>query len=226
MLKKWLSYIIPINIRKEKSLWSKTLEVTWANGELVLDSAHTNYSYGSLQRILRKGLLKIGFERVQQMSHILVLGVAGGSVIKTLTNELKYPNKITGVEIDPGVITLANHFFELNRISNLELINDDAFEYVLKTKEKFDLIIIDIFQDTKMPNFLFESFFVNRILEICVERGIVLFNTMCLNDADNQRNKAYLEILKSYNVYVQTMPRIEAHNEIIIIEKLGNNSTS
>lgn len=226
MLKKWLSYIIPINIRKEKSLWSKTLEVTWANGELVLDSAHTNYSYGSLQRILRKGMLKIGFERIQQMNHILVLGVAGGSVVKTINNEIKYLNKITGVEIDPGVIALANDFFGLNQISNLELINDDAFEYVLRTKEKFDLIIIDIFQDTKMPNFLFESFFVSRILEICSSNGIILFNTMCLNETDNKRNVTYLEALKKHNVHVQTIPRIEAHNEIIIIEKLGNHSAS
>jgi len=56
MLRKLLSYIIPIKIYKTKSTLSKTIEVTWANGELVLDSENTNYSYGSLQRILRKGL--------------------------------------------------------------------------------------------------------------------------------------------------------------------------
>jgi hypothetical protein len=32
---------------------SKSIEITWTNGELVLDSENTNYSYGSLQRILR-----------------------------------------------------------------------------------------------------------------------------------------------------------------------------
>lgn len=67
---------------------SKNLEVTWANGELVLDSKNTNYSYGSLQRILRIGLESIGFETVLKSEHILVLGVAGGSVIKTLSEEI------------------------------------------------------------------------------------------------------------------------------------------
>lgn len=38
MLRKLLSYIIPIKIYKTKSTLSKTIEVTWANGELVLDS--------------------------------------------------------------------------------------------------------------------------------------------------------------------------------------------
>jgi spermidine synthase len=226
MLKKWLSYIVPINIKTEKSHWSKTLEVTWANGELVLDSAHTNYSYGSLQRILRIGLLKIGFERIAKMNHILVLGVAGGSVIKTLTKEAVYKNKITGVEIDANVIEIAKKYFELDSISNFDLILDDAFEFVLKTKEKYDLIIIDIFQDTKMPNFLFEDFFVNRILEILEPNGMFLFNTMCLSDTDNRRNNTYLKLFDKNRVHVQTIPRIEAHNELIIVEKLGNYTTT
>lgn len=53
------------------------------NGKLVLDSKNTNYSYRNLQRILRTGLKNIGFKKINKMSQILVLGVAGGSVIKT-----------------------------------------------------------------------------------------------------------------------------------------------
>jgi spermidine synthase len=219
MLKKWLSYIIPINIKTEKSKWSTCLEVTWTNGELVLDSAHTNYSYGSLQRILRIGLLRIGFDRIAKLNHILVLGVAGGSVIKTLVNDIKYTNKITGVEIDANVIKIANTYFELDLMPNFELIQDDALEFVIKTNEKYDFVIIDIFQDTIMPNFLFESYFVNRILAILNENGIVLFNTMCLTDADNERNKKYLALFDEKCIAVFTIPRIEAHNEIIIFEK-------
>lgn len=226
MLKKWLSYLIPINIKTEKSAWSKTLEVTWANGELVLDSAHTNYSYGSLQRILRIGLLKIGFERILKMNHVLVLGVAGGSVIKTIANEIGFFNKITGVEIDAQVIQIAKKYFDLDSVANLNLVVDDAFEFVLKTKDKYDLIIIDIFQDTKMPNFLFEAFFVNRILEILEPKGIFLFNTMCLNEKDNDRNADYFKILSKKSVHVKIIPRVESHNEIIIVEKLGNNAAS
>jgi hypothetical protein len=59
MLKKLFSYLIPINIYKSKSSVSKSIEVTWTNGELLIDSENTNYSYGSLQRILRIGLRKI-----------------------------------------------------------------------------------------------------------------------------------------------------------------------
>ena len=159
MFHKLLSYLIPINIHKQNSDINKTLEITWNNGKLVLDSKNTNYSYGSLQRILRKGLKYIGFERIKKFENILILGVAGGSVIKTIVDEIKFKGKITGVEIDAQVVEIANKYFKLNEIKNLELVVDDAFEFVLKTKEKYDLIVIDVFQDTKMPNFLFEDFF-------------------------------------------------------------------
>src|SRR6478609_4791091 len=122
MFKRILSYIIPVNIFQKKSVWSKNLEITWNNGELVLDSANANYSYGSLQRILRTGLTTIGYEKIGSMKSILVLGVAGGSIIKVLSNEIQYKGKITGVEIDEAVIELANNYFQLNEIPNLEIV--------------------------------------------------------------------------------------------------------
>lgn len=222
MLKRIFSYILPINILKKKSAFSKSLEVTWANGELVLDSANTNYSYGSLQRILRKGLQIIGFSKIVEMEHILVLGVAGGSVIKTLANEIKFEGKITGVEIDPSVIALANEYFQLNKIQNLKIVIDDAFEFVLKTKERYDLIIIDIFQDTMMPNFLFEEFFINRIGFLLKEKGFILFNTMCLKESDNIRNEKYVSAFNEKEFFVRKIPRVEQHNELIIVEKTKN----
>lgn len=220
MFRKLLSYIIPIKIYTTKSKLSKTIEVTWANGELVLDSENTNYSYGSLQRILRIGLKHLGFDKIVKMNQILVLGVAGGSVIKTLVDEIHFEGQITGVDIDPDIIKIANEYFSLNEIKNLNIVIDDAFEFVLKTKDRYDLIIIDIFQDTKMPNFLFENYFVNRICFLLKSKGIVLFNTMCLSREDNLRNQNFIKDFCDESYKTQTIPRVEVHNELIIIEKL------
>ena len=219
MLKKLFSYLIPLNIFKQKSKISQTLEVTWTNGELVLDSKNTNYSYGSLQRILRKGLKFIGFERIQKMEKILVLGVAGGSVIKTLVNEINFEGKITGVDIDKYVISIAKEYFHLDEIENLEIIIDDAFEFVLKTKDKYDLIIIDIFQDTNMPNFLFEAFFINRICYLLNPKGFILFNTMLLNEKQKQLNSEFFNAFDSNNYIVTKLHKIEELNELIVVER-------
>ncbi|WP_264550947.1 spermidine synthase [Flavobacterium sp. N2038] len=220
MIQKLFSYFIPVKIFKKKSARSKVIEVTWANGELVLDSENTNYSYGSLQRILRYGLRNIGYNKIIDMDHILLLGVAGGSVIKTLVDEIAYKGKITGVEIDPDMIEIANKYFDLNKIQQLEVVIDDAFEFVLKTKHKYDLIIIDIFEDIKMPNFLFESFFSGHICSLLNNKGFVLFNTMILDEAHNIRNRKYVSEINPKLFASKMLPRIEVHNELIIIEKV------
>jgi spermidine synthase len=221
MLKKIISYFYPINLYKTTSEISKTLEVTLVNGEIVLDSKNTNYSYGSLQRILRKGLKFIGFDNIKSMNHILVLGVAGGSVIKTLNDEIGFKGKITGIELDEKVIEIANYHFKLNKIKNLNLIHHEAFEFVLKTKFNFDLIIIDIFQDTIMPSFLFEAFFQNRLREILNPSGFILFNTMILKNIDEVRNDNYIRFFESLQLKVTRLPRVEEHNELVIVEKIN-----
>jgi len=219
MFKKLLSYFVPINLVKKQSDVSHNLEVTLNNGQLVLDSKNTNYSYGSLQRILRKGLRYIGFERIKGFRDILVLGVAGGSVIKTLVNEIGYRGKITGVELDPKVIDIANTYFGLNTIENLEIIICDAFEFVLKNKDTYDLIIIDIFKDTAMPNFLFEDYFINRVNEILNVNGFILFNTMTLTQQHKKRNIEYRAHFNN-DYSVRMYPKVEDHNELYTIKKL------
>ena len=220
MIKRLLSYLLPINIHQKKSEFSKNLEVTWNNGFLVLDSENTNYSFGSLQRVLKKGLKYIGYDRINKFESILILGVAAGSVIETLKNDLKFKGKITGVEIDTTVIEIANKYFGLDQFDNVEIVIDDAFEFVLKTKEKYDLIVIDIFQDTTMPNFLFEDFYINRINFLLNINGFILFNTMILDKKDSERNVIYRTKF-STNYSVRLYPKIEHHNELFTIKKLA-----
>ena len=220
MIKRLLSFLLPVKIHQKKSVYSKNLEVTWNNGYLVLDSENTNYSYGSLQRVLKKGLKYIGYDRIRNFQSILVLGVAGGSVIETLKKEIKFEGQITGVEIDPVVVELATKYFGLGKYNNVSIVIDDAFEFVLKSKEKHDLIIIDIFQDTTMPNFLFEDFFINRINFLLKVNGFILFNTMILNKNDSERNFDYRNKFDS-NYSVRLYPKIEEHNELFTIKKLA-----
>lgn len=219
MLKKLLSYFIPVNILKRDSEISQRLEVTLNYGKLVLDSKNTNYSYGSLQRILRKGLQYIGFERIRGFKNVLVLGVAGGSVIKTLADDVGFKGKITGVEIDAKVIELANRYFGLADVPNCNIVIEDAFEFVLKSKEQYDLIIIDIFRDTTMPGFLFEEFFIQKVNNMLRVNGFILFNTMTLTAKDKERNVAYRAKF-STEYSVRMYPKVEDHNELFTIKKL------
>jgi ubiquinone/menaquinone biosynthesis C-methylase UbiE len=102
-MKKILSYIYPIT-KKIHSEISGALEITWYNGKKHLDSKNANYSYGSLQLILKIGLEKIDLTKTKKT---LILGMGGGSVIKTLQDDFNYQNHITAIDIDPVILKIA-----------------------------------------------------------------------------------------------------------------------
>jgi len=171
--KKIVSYIIPVTVKREASNYSGVLELNLYRNQLMLDTANTNYSYGSLQRILRKGLKYIGFEKIKKFNTVLVLGLGGGGVIKTLREEINFKGKIVGVDIDQKVIDLALSVFEMDKIEDLTIFKYDAFELILQTKSTFDLIIVDIFLDSEMPHFLFENHFVDELIKRLNTNGFV-----------------------------------------------------
>lgn len=219
MLKKILSYLFPIRIYKAKSPISKTLEVTLYNGELIIDAENVNYSYGTLQRVLRFGLKKIGYDTIRQMNSILVLGVGGGSVIKTLVNEVQFEGNIKGVELDKDIIELANKYFQLHKIPNLEIVIQDAEEFVRQENKTYDLIVLDIFQDKDMPSFLFEPEFSDLLLSLLNPDGYILFNTMKISSEDKKRNQKYILSYSEKNVAIRVFSDIESFNELIIVGK-------
>ncbi len=118
------------------------------------------------------------------------------------------------------MVKIANKYFGLNQYKNVDIIIGDAFEFVLKSKNKYDLIVIDIFQDTKMPNFLFEEYFINRVNLILNINGFILFNTMVLEYKDRRRNAIYKSNFDN-NYSVRMYPKIEQHNELFTIKKLA-----
>ena len=191
-----------------------------------MDSKNTNYSYGSLQRILRRGLQSIGFKNIKDSNSILVLGIAGGSVIKTLVNEIDFKGEITGVEIDPEIISLANKYFKLNEIQNLTIIIEDANQFVQKTNQSFELIIIDIFQDNSMPEFLFETVFIKNTKSLLIPGGYLLFNTMIHTKSDQERNKLYHNHFNTEEFSTYSLPKVEVYNELFIIQKTKRDLTN
>ena len=218
--KRLLSYLIPIKIDEVKSDINKNLEITWNNGQLVLDSENTNFSYGSLQKVLRFGLKKIGFEKIKSFKSTLILGVAGGSVIKILVDEIQYKGKIIGIEIDAETINLANKYFGLDKIENLQVIITDAEKFIAETRETYDLIIIDIFEDTIMPDFLFGNAFISNVLNLLNIDGFVIFNTIVSDNSAQIRNEKFVKLIASKNIKLQRISNLEGDNELLILNNL------
>lgn len=219
MFKKILSYFYPITIYKETSTISKSIEVTLYNGKMLLNTENTNYSFGSLQSILKTGLLDIGKTEISRMESVLILGVAGGSVIQTLVSDFSFSKNITGVELDQEIIQIANSYFNLDKIPNFKCVIADAEKFVQSDTNRYDLIIIDIFKDTEMPEFLFQESFISNSKQLLNKNGYILFNTMHLNRNSKNTIEKYLTHFDSNSYSKKVLKNVERYNDVIIIKR-------
>lgn len=218
MLKRILSYIFPLTLLSKPSKISRQLSVTLLNGKYLLNTPHTDYSFGSLQRVLRFGLKQIGFERIQKQKNILVLGLAAGSVVETLVEEVQFRGQIHGVDIDPEVITIGRQYFHLDKIKNLQIFLYDAQDYIKTTRVKYDLVIVDIFQDDQMPDFLFAPAFFSQLKTILSPQGYILFNTIVKTKMEAKRNQDFAKHFS--NIYqISCYHKVEGANEIFILSE-------
>ena len=206
-----LSYIFPITKKVESSI-NGTLEITWFNGKKYLNTKNANYSYGSLQKILKTGLQKINLSKCK---NILLLGLGGGSVIETLLNDFKYKDHITALDIDPVIIEISQKEFNISETENLKIICDDAIHYMNNNSEVFDLIIIDIFIDTEVPSPFLKTSFWNQIVKANSSKGSILFNASL--DTDDNNNLINLKQLLTDNQYkIEQINKVEGTNTLLI----------
>ncbi|WP_395046829.1 spermidine synthase [Flavobacterium sp.] len=137
-----------------------------------------------------------------------------------MIDEIQYKGKITGVEIDAETITLANKYFGLDKIENLQIVIADAEKFVAETKETYDLIILDIFEDNIMPDFLFENAFISNVLKVLNTNGFVIFNTIVSDNSAQIRNEKFVKLIVSKNIKLQRIPNLEGDNELLILNQL------
>ena len=211
-----LSYIYPIT-KKVKSKYNGTLEITWHNGKKHLNSKNANYSYGSLQNILKFGLHKIDLKKCKS---ILILGLGGGSVIETLVNDFNYKNHITALEIDPVIIEIAKDEFNLSENKNLQIICDDALSFMKQNSKLFDLIIIDLFIDIEVPEAFLNTSFWTDIIKSNSEKGSILFNAS-LHDKNDKKLPEIISYLNTNNYQTQKLEKVKGTNTLIIAEPIN-----
>ncbi|UOG74384.1 fused MFS/spermidine synthase [Hymenobacter tibetensis] len=214
LLRRLLSYIVPLT-RTVHSPITGQLEITWHHGQKVLDTPHANYSYGSLQRVLRYGLM---FVAPEQASHTLLLGLGGGSVVATLRKELQYQGHITAVELDAVMIQLADAEFGIRPDAQLEIVCADAFEWVKSApKEHFGLIIVDLFVDLYLPDGLRTATFWQALQQLLRPGGYVLANT--LTDVPLEVEGEELAIYLEKQGFTVKELEVELLNRLLVLQK-------
>lgn len=213
-MKRLLSYIWPIT-KYIESAENGRVEVTWVNGKKILDTKNANFSYGSAQRILRYGLSRI---EVSTTSDVLLLGLGAGSVIHTLRKEYKHTGKITAIELDKVIITIAEEEFDLKSDDSLEIIAADAFVYIKNTKKVHGIIIVDLFIDKYLPEECYSVNFWKTLTPLVEPRGAIVFNVGFNDPKDKKLDKIIDEFKTVFDF--SKHENIVGKNTLLIAKKL------
>ncbi|RPD49833.1 methyltransferase domain-containing protein [Hymenobacter sediminis] len=213
-LRRWLNQAVPRS-RRIKSVHSGVLEVTWQEGRKVLNSAHANYSYGPLHKVMRYGLL---FTEPTTAGAILVLGLGGGSVVHMLRHEYQAPGPITAVELDPVVIRVAAEEFNIQPDATLHIACADAFAWVATAPAAgFGLIVVDLFIDLDLPAGLYTADFWQQLWRLLRPGGFVVFNTLISTPVWVERLEIH-EYLAEVGFLVKDV-EVEEFNRLLILRK-------
>ncbi len=172
----WLQKKFPewFPIEKLKTEYSH-LEVIRQGDKLLLNASHANYSFGSLHEVFRDAFQQLNPD-YEQLNNVLILGFGAGSVAWILQKENRCPCHITGVEIDEKVIALANKYFQLSNLENLNIHISDASDFLSEKTRQYDLIVVDLFLDHRTPERFLTAGFLKDLHVHLQPQGIILFN--------------------------------------------------
>lgn len=214
-MKKLLSYLWP-QMTKVSSEYSGELEITLYNGKKMLDTKNANYSFGSLQKILETGLTRVDFTNVKS---VLILGLGGGSVVQSLRNKFGYNQYIHAIELDKKIIEIAEGEFGIMSSENLCIENRDALEFVSTCDRKYDLIIVDIFIDNKVPEQFYSIDFCEKVNKLISKKGGMLFNLgFGIEGVEAQK-----QVLGFFNnkqgLEVKLLKKVSGTNDLLVVSR-------
>lgn len=133
---------------------------------------------------LVKKIWEIAVKRIKKdkprVDSVLILGLGGGSAAELIAKY--YPGaRITGLDIDPVMVDMGKKYLKLGDIENLKIVIADARSWVKKNKVKYDIILIDLFQGTKIPEEFYQEDFLEDAQKILEKDGIIAFNHLFSN---------------------------------------------
>ncbi|HKM33848.1 MAG TPA: fused MFS/spermidine synthase [Lachnospiraceae bacterium] len=133
---------------------------------------------------------------------MLILGMGTGTYARQC---LKYfPNlTVEGVEIDQKITDLAEEYFDLP--SGVKVSTYDGRAYLQAVDKKYDVIMVDAYQDITIPFQMSSVEFFSMVKEHLKENGVMVVNMNMHSDQEGNINDYLADTISSQFEYVYTV---------------------
>ncbi|MEH6445479.1 MAG: hypothetical protein V7784_16415 [Oceanospirillaceae bacterium] len=112
---------------------------------------------------------------VPKAKSALLLGLGAGSIAKSLLIHDKELS-ITAVELRGNVKEIAHQWFNLPETPRLNIIIDDAFQFIANTETYSDLLFVDLYLDNGIQRLLSSSEFIQQCYDALNDDGALVLN--------------------------------------------------
>ncbi|PHS71006.1 MAG: hypothetical protein COB23_01755 [Methylophaga sp.] len=135
----------------------------------------------TLPLVLNRAMLA-GVMFVEQPKTVLLAGTGGGSTARYFSHH--FPEVVgRAVEQSEAIVTIAKSYFDFPTKGNWKIITADIVNYVQQCQQKYDLIVIDIAEGQKTPEWLINTDFLAQCRSILTKYGHISINLLA-KDAD------------------------------------------
>ena len=188
--KRILSHFKQIRLEHTGSVYNPYLEVLLVEGRKQLNTREAIYSFDDKYDNFRLAFGQINWNKLKGKS-VLVLGLGLGSVILLLEKNFGKKLEYTAVEIDPVICQLAQKYNLSNLDSYIEVNALDAEKFLAIREEKYDMILMDIFQSAEIPQRFQSVEFLDTLKDHLTPEGLLLYNRMNITDKDKEENTLF-----------------------------------
>jgi spermidine synthase len=172
-LEKCLSFLKPIVL--DTFVFEEIeYKIEFYKNKILLNTKNANQSNGSLYLAFK--LLFDNYINIcnHKKMNILILGYGLGSIQNILVNKNKNI-KIVGVEKN---IFLKPWVFESEMISNTVIHFEEAIDFISNSSDLYDMVIIDLFEDSNIPDSVLQIHFWNKIYDLLNQNGLIIWNVL------------------------------------------------
>ncbi len=114
---------------------------------------------------------------LERPESVLVLGGGAFTLPEKIARE--YPEtRVDSVEIDPVLVDVAKEHFSYTQLSNVTHHYGDARQYVNRTDQRYDMVIVDVYGDTSIPFQLMTAEYGRAITKALTPQGSVVANVI------------------------------------------------
>ena len=210
----FLSYIFPQKLVSIPSNFNGNIDVVESFGKKYIEVGGLMQSGNFVEKIFRKGLQKLKLDK-ENLSHILIIGVGGGSFVRVCQN--LFPKaRIVGVEIDPKMVELGEKFLHFHPESAMQIIIADIFQRPLDKTQIFDLIFVDIYQGYAIHREAEDAKFLKYLASKTKKNGVLIFNRLYFQKYISEANY-FLDKLQGI---FQDVKSVKVYSNLLIVVKL------